>query len=71
MKIENYQVSFPRRQRSERKKKKKKINSRSSFSGYCLVLTSKASNVSGENLVLGLSGLLRNKRRCMGDFFRK
>ena len=70
MKIENYQVSFPRRQRSERKKKKK-INSRSSFSRYCLVLTSKASNVSGENLVLGLSGLLRNKRRCMGDFFRK
>ena len=52
-------------------KEKKKINSRSSFSQYCLVLTSKASNVSGEDLVLGLSGLLRNKRWCMGDFFRK
>ena len=45
-------MSFLRRQRFEREKKK--INSRSSFSHYCLVLTSKVSNDPVEDLVLGL-----------------
>ena len=58
---------FLRRQRSKREKN----NNNNSFSHYCLVLTSKASDDPVEDLVLGLSGLLRNKRRCVGDFFRK
>ena len=54
MKIENYQVGFLTRQISERKN----FNYGSSFSHYYLVLTSKVSDVSVEDLVLGLSGLL-------------